>query len=74
MVHRMMTVRQIKAARALLGWRQVDLAAMSGVAEISVKNLEREYTDPRTSTMAKIEAALEKAGVEFMPGGVRLKG
>ena len=69
----MLTSGQVKAARALLGWRQSDLAAMSGVAEISVKNMEREATDPRGSTLRKIETALEKAGCEFMVGGVKLK-
>jgi len=69
----MLTAGQVRAARALLGWRQKDLAVESGVSEISVKNLEREAVDPRGSTLGKIERALEKAGVEFMVGGVKLK-
>ncbi len=69
----MLTSAQVRAARALLGWRQADLAAKSGVAEISIKNMERGATDARGSTLRKIEAALENAGIEFMVGGVRLK-
>lgn len=65
---------QIKAARALLGLRQVDLAEKSGIAEITVKALERGNGDPRISTIEKVRKALENAGVEFMPGGARLKG
>ena len=64
---------QIKAARALLGLRQADLAAQAGVAEITVKALERGAGDPRVSTVEKVQRALEKAGAEFMVGGVKLK-
>jgi predicted transcriptional regulator len=68
----MITVGQVKAARALLGWRQVDLAAMAGLSEVSIKNFEREATDSRGSTLNKIESALAKAGVEFIINGVKL--
>ena len=69
----MLTVGQVKAARALLGWRQVDLAAKAAIAEVSVKNLERGSSDPRSSTLRKVQYALEKAGIEFIVGGARLK-
>jgi predicted transcriptional regulator len=65
----MMTPAQIRAARALLGWKQTDLAAAAGVSEISVKNIERGATDARGSTLAKIQAALEAAGLEVIPSG-----
>ncbi len=62
----------INAARALIGWKQSDLAAASGVAEISVKNIERGATDPRSSTLAAIQKAFLNAGVTFLdPGDVR---
>lgn len=60
---------QIRAARALLGWKQTDLAAASGVSEISIKNIERGKTDARTSTIAKIESAVADAGVLFLDTG-----
>ena len=77
----MITPAQIRAARALLGWKQTDLAAKSHVSEISIKNIERGATDPRTSTLSALQAAFDKAGVVFLdPGdtrdgghGVRLK-
>lgn len=77
----MITPAQIRAARALIGWKQTDLAAASGVSEMSVKNIERGATDPRASTLRALEAALERAGVVFLdPGhnrdggaGVRLR-
>jgi predicted transcriptional regulator len=69
----MLQPNQIKAARALLGLRQADLALRAGIAEITVKALERGSADPRVSTIEKVQSALEKEGIEFMIGGVRLK-
>jgi predicted transcriptional regulator len=66
------TAGQIRAARALIGWKQIDLAKASGVSEISIKNIERGVTDPRSSTLSAIQAAFEKAGVLFLePGDIR---
>jgi transcriptional regulator with XRE-family HTH domain len=65
----MITAAQIRAARALIGWKQADLAAKSGVAEISIKNIERGATDPRSSTLNAIQAAFEKGGVVFLDSG-----
>ena len=68
----MITAKQIRAARALAGWKQSDLAAASGVSEISIKNLERGATDPRASTLAAIQFAFDKEGVVFLePGDIR---
>ena len=64
----MRSVRQIKAARALLGWSQEDLARYSTVSEPTIARLES--TDGelggRAATIAKIVDAIEKAGVEFI--------
>lgn len=65
----MITAAQIRAARALLTWKQVDLAKASGVSEMSIKNIERGDTDPRVSTLTAIRAALEAAGVQFLDQG-----
>jgi transcriptional regulator with XRE-family HTH domain len=75
------TRAQIRAARALIGWTQIDLAQASGISQVAIKNLERGATDPRASTLAGIQHALDQAGVIFLePGdtrdggiGVRLK-
>lgn len=68
----MITPAQIRAARALIGWKQSDLASASGVSEISIKNIERGATDARTSTMAALQSAFRKAGVVFLdPGDTR---
>jgi predicted transcriptional regulator len=68
----MITGGQIRAARGLLGWTQVELAEASGVSEISIKNIERGVTDARSSTLKAIQDAFSKAGVVFLdPGDTR---
>jgi len=72
------SVSQIKAARALLGWSQDELANRSGVSQPTIKRLEAKGGDigGRAETGAKMRAALEKAGIEFINGdapGVRLR-
>jgi DNA-binding XRE family transcriptional regulator len=74
----MISSRQIRAARALLGWSQQDLADRAILSVNAVKRLEAQQTDPRVSTVLAVKTALEAAGVEFLsPGegrgvGVRL--
>jgi transcriptional regulator with XRE-family HTH domain len=73
-----LSIREIKAARALLGWSQDDLAAHSGVSQPTIGRLEAEGGEigGRVETEQKIRRALEKAGIEFLNGdqpGVRLK-
>lgn len=68
----MITPAQIRAARALIGWKQSELASASGVSEISIKNIERGATDPRGSTLSAIQKAFTDAGVVFLdPGDTR---
>lgn len=62
----MITPEQIRAARALLNWSQVQLAEASQIASQSIKNIERGVTDPRLSTAMAIKTTLEKAGVQFL--------
>jgi transcriptional regulator with XRE-family HTH domain len=74
------TTRQIKAARALLGWSQSDLADKSGVSEPTVARLESIDGElgGRELTADKIRSAIEAAGVVFIDengggAGVRLR-
>jgi predicted transcriptional regulator len=74
------SIRQVKAARALLAWSQGDLASASGVSEPTIARLESQDGElgGRADTSAKIVAALEAAGVIFVEEngegpGVRLK-
>jgi transcriptional regulator with XRE-family HTH domain len=76
----MLHTSQIKAARSLLGWRQQDLAKASGVGLATIQRIEMKDgpASGNYTTVLKIQAALEKAGIEFTNGngggiGVRLK-
>jgi predicted transcriptional regulator len=62
------SIRQIKAARALLAWSQADLADAAAVSIPTVKRLEAYdgLLGGRSVTGAKIRTALEDAGVEFI--------
>jgi transcriptional regulator with XRE-family HTH domain len=64
----LVTTRQVKAARALLGWSQADLAGHSGVSEPTVARLESMdgVLGGREGTAKKIQQAIEAAGVEFI--------
>jgi predicted transcriptional regulator len=76
----LVTIRQIKAARALLGWSQADLARGSDVSEPTIARLEAVEGEigGRQGTARRIQAALERAGIEFIEEngggpGVRLR-
>lgn len=58
---------QIRAARAMLGWSQEDLAEHSMVSLPSIKRIEpgEGELNLRLSTLRKIQGAFEKAGIEF---------
>ncbi len=70
----MITARQIRAARALLGWSQQQLADKAIVSVNALARLERGKVDPRLSTLAAVEKALTKAGIEFISGGGKGEG
>ena len=70
----MVTAAQIRAARALLGWSQQDLADRAIVSANAVNRLERGQVDTKLSTLSAIERAFLKAGVEFVPAGERGEG
>ena len=69
---------QVRAARALIGWSQAKLAEKSGVPVSLVERLETEAAD-HLAKVDKLRAALEAAGVVFIPKdggggiGVRLR-
>jgi predicted transcriptional regulator len=67
----MITVRQMKAARALLAWSQASLADASGVSEPTIARLESEDGElgGRPETGQKLVKALERAGIVFIGAG-----
>src|SRR5436309_2270860 len=74
------SIRQIKAARALLAWSQEELAEAADVSIPTIKRLEANDgpLGGRSETGAKIRTALEAGGIEFIDEngggpGVRLR-
>jgi transcriptional regulator with XRE-family HTH domain len=74
------SIRQIKAARALLDWSQEELAGAANVSIPTIKRLEADEgtLGGRSETGDKIQQALQAAGVEFIDengggAGVRLR-
>jgi transcriptional regulator with XRE-family HTH domain len=61
------TVEQLRAARALLGWSQTELASRAGLSLPTVKRVEGSF-GPHVSEEArqKLQHALEAAGLEFL--------
>jgi len=74
----MLHASQIRAARALLGWRQDDLARASGVGPATIRRIEilRGSIKGNVSTQIKIQQAFERKGIRFIEDadgvGVRL--
>ncbi len=71
----MITCDQIKMARAALGWGVRELAKISEVAANTVSKIEN-GSDARVSTLMRIQAAFETAGIEFISengGGVGVR-
>jgi transcriptional regulator with XRE-family HTH domain len=60
-------IELLRAARGLLGWSQSELAVRAGLSLPTVKRVEA-GTGPRVSdeARAKLQRALENAGVEFI--------
>lgn len=62
----MVTPREVRAARAFLGWTRQRLADKAIVSLNSVIRLEQGVVDSRTSTVEAVSRTLERAGVEFL--------
>jgi transcriptional regulator with XRE-family HTH domain len=76
----MITAAQIRAARGLLNLSQAQLADMAELGIATIKRIEASSeVRGAASTLWKIQAALEAAGIEFLPAedggglGVRLR-
>jgi len=76
----MVEAAQVRAARALIGWSQAKLAETAGVSVSTINEFETGAPDRiANEPVDKIRAALEAAGVVFLPKddgggiGVRLR-
>jgi len=75
------TPSQCRAARATIQWSRKQLAAGAGITERTITDFEREAKDesgevraPRKSTLLAMKAALEAAGITFLPDGMNVDG
>ncbi len=64
-----LTPKHVRAARALLAWSQQDLSKAAGVATSTVADFERGQRTPVANNALAIRAALEGAGIRFLPTG-----
>ena len=69
----MLIPKQSIAGRALLDWTQKDLEAATAdkrtgvhVSSVTIGEFERGKTDPKVSTLLKLQRALEGGGVIFI--------
>ena len=74
----MLLPEQARAARALLNWSRGELAEKCKVSPATLADFESGKRQPYDPTLADVRAALESAGVVFIPengggAGVRLK-
>ena len=76
----MLLARQLRAARALIGWEQKHLAEAAEVAIGTIRRMESSDGAVRgnAGNVWKVQQALENAGIEFIDGngsgpGVRLR-
>ena len=73
----MISSDQCRAARALVGWSQKDLAGHSKISAVSIRAFEK-GGDMRASNRNLLKYVFEEAGIVFIPEngggpGVRLK-
>jgi len=74
----MITPQQCRAARALLGWNQDELAKSAGVGVVTVRMFEAGKTKPVRATLKVLRDALDAGGVQFIDAngggpGVRVR-
>ncbi|MGH7101255.1 MAG: helix-turn-helix domain-containing protein [Acetobacteraceae bacterium] len=64
---------QIRAARAFLHLEQAELAERAKVSIVTIRRVETKEGGDRVApaTLARVRVALEEAGAEFIPNGIR---
>ena len=64
----MITIEQIKAARAMLGLTVAEMAKLAGIGFTTMVRLESAEGVPagNVKTLTAVKSAIEKAGIEFI--------
>ena len=68
----MISIKQCKAARELLAWKQPDLAKKSNMAVSTIAHFERGGTEPSNRTLADLKRTFEDHGIEFIDDDIRI--
>lgn len=58
--------KHCRAARALLGWKQADLAKASGLSVPTIENFESGKSTPHDRNIVSITEAFERGGIVFL--------
>lgn len=70
----MISASQIRAARALLGWSQQQVAEAVQMTTAALSRIESSQTRGRASTLQRIEAVFTQTGIDFLSdNGVQLR-
>jgi transcriptional regulator with XRE-family HTH domain len=67
----MLQTAQVRAARALIGWTQNDLAREAKVSIATIRRIESQEGSLTgyISTLIQIQSAFEQAGIRFLDNG-----
>ena len=65
----LLSADQSRAARALLNWSRVRLAAKANLSEMTISDFENGYRKPRPHNIAAMRQAFEDAGIVFNAEG-----
>lgn len=68
-----LSAEQCRGARRLLGWSLNRLSREAGISDTTIREFELANRGAKEGTISVIARALESAGVELVPGGVRLR-
>jgi ribosome-binding protein aMBF1 (putative translation factor) len=60
---------QCRAARAMLGWGQQDLASKVPCAKKTITDFEKSHSTPYDRTLRDIQETIEEAGIVFINDG-----
>lgn len=66
----LLSADQSRAARALLNWSRVRLAAKANLSEMTISDFENGFRKPRSHNIAAMRQAFEDAGIIFTFGGI----
>lgn len=58
-------IAQLRAARALLGWSQQELADRAGISCRTIAAIESSETKPKPETLRQLADCLQEAGIKF---------